>query len=118
MARIAQYPLTEFAFSIISMHEQVLGCHTYIIRARTANDVIRGYDMLAQVLQDFTVSPVLPFDAAAAAVFDSLLAQRVRIGRMDLRIASIALARGLVVVTRNTSDFGKVPDLQIEDWTI
>ena len=116
--RIAQYPPTERACSIISLHEQVVGCHTYINRARTADEVVRGYAMLAQVLRNFAGAPVLPFDAAAAAVFDALLAQRVRVGTMDLRIAAIALARGLVVVTRNTRDFGRVPGLQIEDWTV
>jgi tRNA(fMet)-specific endonuclease VapC len=73
--------------------------------------------MLEQVLQDFSTVPVLPFDAAAAAVFEDLASQRLRIGRMDLRIASIALSRDMVVVTRNARDFGQVPDLQIEDWT-
>ena len=118
MAHIAQQVPTELAFSIISMHEQVLGCHTYISRARTTNEVVRGYRMLAQILRDFAVSPVLPFDGAAATVFDGLVAQRVRIGRMDLRIASIALSRGLVLVTRNARDFGKVPEFRIEDRTV
>ena len=73
--------------------------------------------MLARVLQDFGAAPVIPFDAAAVAVFDGLLAQRVRTATMDLRIASIALSRGMVLVTRNVGDFGKVPGLQVEDWT-
>jgi len=73
--------------------------------------------LLAQVLRHFTVAPVLPFDEPAAAVFAELVAQRVRVRTMDLRIAATALARGLVVLTCNASDFGQVPGLQIEDWT-
>jgi tRNA(fMet)-specific endonuclease VapC len=37
---------------------------------------------------------------------------------MDLRIASIAISRGLVLLTRNARDFSKIPELVIEDWTI
>ena len=77
-----------------------------------------GYSLLTQVLRDFTVAPVLPFDDTAATVFAALVAQRLRVRTMDLRIAAIALARGLVVLTRNASDFGQVPGLQIEDWTV
>ena len=106
MARIAQHPPSQLAFSIISLHEQVLGCHIYINQAQTADGVIRGYRMLNQVLTAFAAAPVLPFDAAAAAVFENLVARRVRIGRMDLRIAAIALSRGMIVVTRNARDFG------------
>jgi tRNA(fMet)-specific endonuclease VapC len=46
--------------------------------------------MLAQVLQDFMEALVIPFDAAAATVFEELVAQRVRVGTMALRIAAIA----------------------------
>jgi len=48
--------------------------------------------MLAQVLRDFTEALVIPFDAAAAGVFEGLVAQRVCVGTMDLRIAAIALS--------------------------
>jgi tRNA(fMet)-specific endonuclease VapC len=117
-ARMAQHSPVDFAFPVISFHEQVLGAHTFLSRARTTPDVIRGYTLLQEVLQGFVAAPVLPFDAAAAAVFDGLQAQRVRVATMDLRIAAIALSRGLVLLTRNVVDFSRVPGLTTEDWTV
>jgi tRNA(fMet)-specific endonuclease VapC len=117
-SRISQHPRTDFAFSVVSLHEQLLGCNAYLSRARKTADVVRGYSMLGGVAHDFSTNVTLPFDAPAGTVFDSLLAQRTRIGRMDLRIASIALSRGLILLTRNASDFSKVPTLQFQDWTV
>ena len=74
--------------------------------------------MLAQVLQDFVAIPVLPFDAAAVAAFDALRVRGVRIAVMDLRIAAIAVSRGMVLLTRNARHFSKVPGLLFEDWTL
>ena len=74
--------------------------------------------MLDRLLSDYSAVAVLAFDVAAATVFDGLLARRVRIGTMDLRLASIALSQGLILVTRNASDFRQVPGLVIEDWTV
>jgi tRNA(fMet)-specific endonuclease VapC len=115
--RIAQKPVADLAVSILSLHEHVVGCHTYVNQARTADDLVRGYTMLTTVLRPFARATVLPFDAAAAAMYGTLVAHRLRVRLMDLRIAAIALAQGLVVITRNTQDFGRVPRLETEDWT-
>jgi tRNA(fMet)-specific endonuclease VapC len=115
--RMARRPSVDFALSVVGFHEQMLGGHAYINRARTMRDVIRGYEVLSQVLQSYLAAAVLPFDAAAGTAFDGLISRRVRVGTMDLRIASIALSRGLTVLSRNLGDFGKVPGLVVEDWT-
>src|SRR5437899_6397376 len=94
IARIAQVRRNDLAFCIVSFHEQVLGCNTYVAQAKTAADVIRGYRMFDRVLSAFAAAVVLPFDANASLVFDGLVAQRVRVATMDLRIASIALSQG------------------------
>lgn len=117
-ARLAQEQQSDVAFSIVSMHEQTLGLHTYLARARTPANLARGYWMLSRLFGDYKAFAVLPFDAAAARVLANLLAQRLRVAAMDLRIAAIALSQGLVLLTRNVRDFGKVPGLVIENWTV
>src|SRR3989442_1459360 len=87
MARIAQVTRADMAFCIVSFHEQVLGCNTYITQAKTAADIVRGYRMFDRVLSAFAAAKVLPFDNKASAVFDNQVGLRVRIGTMDLRIA-------------------------------
>lgn len=116
-SRIESHPRADLALSIISFHEQVLGCHTYIGRARSAADVVRGYGMLGRLLGDYAAVSILPFDPAAATVFDGLVANRIRVATMDLRIAAIALSRGLILATRNARDFRQIPGLTTEDWT-
>jgi tRNA(fMet)-specific endonuclease VapC len=114
---MAAHAPSDLAFPIVSFHEQALGCHTFLVRARTTQELIRGYEILDGILQSFLIAPVLRFDSAAATIYANLTSQRLRVGSMDLRIASIALANGLVVLTRNRRDFGSVPGLIIDDWT-
>ncbi len=37
---------------------------------------------------------------------------------MDLKIAAIALANNATVLTKNIQDFGRVPGLGVEDWSL
>lgn len=116
--RMFQHPLSDFAVSTVTFHEQMLGSHAYINRARNLNDVVKGYEMMARLVTDFKVLPLISFDASAATAFDQLQSQQIQLAKMDARIAAIALSRELVLLTRNHRDFSKVAGLLIEDWTV
>jgi tRNA(fMet)-specific endonuclease VapC len=64
--------------------------------------------------------PVLEFDAEAAFHAASIRVDLARkgqiIGPYDLLIAGHARSLGLVVVTGNLRDFGRVEGLRCEDW--
>jgi tRNA(fMet)-specific endonuclease VapC len=115
--RMSRHAQVDFYVTIVSFHEQVLGWTAYIAKARETEGVVRGYLRLDAILTDFARAQVLRFDGPAADVFDDLRRQRIRIGTMDLRIASIALANDMTVLTRNLVDFERVPHLRVEDWT-
>jgi tRNA(fMet)-specific endonuclease VapC len=56
-------------------------------------------------------------DARAAGHIRATLAQAGQpIGPYDVLIAGQALARDMVLITRNTREFARVPDLRVEDW--
>jgi tRNA(fMet)-specific endonuclease VapC len=114
-ARLARHSPADFAFSIVSFHEQVVGAHSLITRSQTSVKVIRGYALLEQILMSFSAVSVLSFDSATEMVFTGLRSQRIRIATMDLRIAATPLARSAVLLTRNISDFSQVPNLITED---
>jgi tRNA(fMet)-specific endonuclease VapC len=60
---------------------------------------------------------VLPFDGDVSARFQEMKARRLRVGTMDLKVAAVALANNALFVSRNLSDFRRVPGLRVEDWT-
>lgn len=64
----------------------------------------------------------LPFDDAAAQEFGRIRAHLEKngtpIGPYDMQIAAIAVVHGLIVVTHNTNEFGRIPWLKVEDWEV
>ena len=73
--------------------------------------------ILEKFFRDFVS---LPFDGEAAAVCGclrfELKARGTPIGAYDLQIAAIALVNNLVLVTHNTREFARIPELELEDW--
>lgn len=62
------------------------------------------------------------FDEATALIYGEVRAhldrQGTPIGANDLLIASTALANKLILVTHNTREFGRIPNLILEDWEV
>lgn len=103
--------------TIISFEEQMRGWLSYIAKSKTVEQQIIAYQKLHRSLESFRNAVVLDFDEKAAAVFKELKSQKIRIGTMDLKIASIAIANDAILVSRNLSDFLQVPNLSVQDWT-
>lgn len=63
---------------------------------------------------------VLPYDSEAALhtglLRKELKSQGQPIGAYDCMIAGHARSRGLILVTRNVSEFSRVPGLRVEKW--
>lgn len=64
--------------------------------------------------------PVLPFDAAAAEAYGSIIAQCgwVKGRDYDRMIAAHAVSTASVLVTDNLADFQDIPGLAVENWAI
>jgi tRNA(fMet)-specific endonuclease VapC len=116
--RMEQHERSDFYVTVVSVHEQVLGANNFISRAKKRAETIRGYQIIEWALLTYTDYKTLPYDEPAIIQFENLRQQGVRIGTMDLRIASIALSHDFTLLTRNIVDFEKVPGLRVEDWTI
>jgi tRNA(fMet)-specific endonuclease VapC len=57
-------------------------------------------------------------DARQAGALRALLASRgILIGPYDVLTAGQALARNMILITRNMDEFSRVPRLRVEDWS-
>jgi tRNA(fMet)-specific endonuclease VapC len=66
-----------------------------------------------QFVAGFTL---LPWDVEAAARFRAYRQAGTRSGTLDLKIACITIEYDSTLLTRNTSDFAKVPGLRFTNW--
>ena len=117
-ARLRSMPPDDVATTIISYEEQTRGWLARIAQMTTPERQTTVYSQLKRQLRNYCDIAVVEFDSTAAVVFKRLRQEGIRIGTMDLKIAAIALANDAMVITRNTQDFSRVPDLKFEDWSV
>ncbi len=106
----------DFVVSAVTLEEQMRG---WLAEIHSTVDVMRQpahYQRLVDLVRFFSAWRIIPFDQTAAATTTALRKARVRIGTMDLKIASIALAHGALLLTANARDFVQVPGLRFENW--
>ena len=118
LSRLSNHSGEHIFVSIVSFHELLNGWIAYMAKRQSSESLVRAYFEFETILKDFSVMQLLPFDRKAAEVFDELAKEKLRVGSMDLRIAAIAIANQMTLLTQNTVDFERIPGLQIDDWLV
>ena len=113
--RLADLDSDQLYVTIVSYEEQVRGWMNYLAKAKTTEQQVVAYARLRHQLANYCETSLLDFSNDAAEKYDALRSSKSRVGSMDLRIASIVLANDMILLTRNTVDFERVPGLKFED---
>jgi tRNA(fMet)-specific endonuclease VapC len=114
--RLVASPDKDIVITAITPEEQMRGWLSAIHGQRNVQRQVKYYERLVGLFRFFADWRILPFDDLAADQFQSLRAQRIRIGTMDLKIASIVLVHDATLLSNNLRDFKQVPGLRTEDW--
>ena len=118
LQRLAAQPVDSVGICPVNIEEVMRGRLATLGRALAGVHHVEAYSYLVDVVELFRRFPVVPFDDASETQFQALRKAKVRAGTLDFKIAAVALANRLTVLTRNRSDFGRVPGLRIEDWSV
>lgn len=117
LTRLAKQSHEEIGTSVVTMEEMIRGRLALLHRSPAGEQRVSAYQRFRNTVELFNKVPLVAFDLPSERKFQELRALRIRVGSQDLRIAAVALTQGLIVLTRNAKDFGRVPDLSFEDWT-
>jgi len=111
LEKIQTYNPCDMLISSVSLAEILYGIEKSPVRKKERRKKI---DAICSLLE------ILPFDKSATETYAVIRAylekQGSPISERDTQIAAIALANNLCVVTHNTKEFERVPELKTEDW--
>lgn len=107
----------DLAVSVITVDESLTGWCTLVRRAKTPDKIAGAYARLADTVVALADFRIVPYTRQAIDRYDSLKRQKLSIGGNDLRIAAIVIEHSATLVTRNLSDFHRIPGLAAVDWS-
>jgi tRNA(fMet)-specific endonuclease VapC len=119
--RILQSDPESIAISIVTAEEICQGWLSEINKhsqAVQSSRLLLAYAEFQKALEFFKIVNIVSFDDNAYRQFYVLRSLFRRLDTRDLRIASIALSKNAILLTRNQRDFGQIPNLLIEDWSV
>jgi tRNA(fMet)-specific endonuclease VapC len=106
----------QVACTIVNVEEVLRGWLAVIHRLRAVHRQLPAYVRLGELFNMLSDWEIVPCDKRAVDRFAGLGRQRIRIGSMDPKIASIALVNDALLVTANLRAFSLVPELRCESW--
>jgi tRNA(fMet)-specific endonuclease VapC len=116
IARLNQAPEKPIATSIANVEEAMRGWLSAIAKERRIERQLFAYRELGELFTFFAGFTIALLDANAARLFNGFRKTGVRIGTLDLKAASIAVANNALLLSANRRDFEKVPGLRFENW--
>ncbi len=105
-----------FGTTIVTLEEVMRGWLAAIRRTSDPFRQVNSYTKLIQLFRSFAAWHIADWTPASAAEFAALKAAKIRVGTMDLQIASIVLANNATLLSRNLNDFERIPGLRVVDW--
>ena len=115
---VALHMTDQLARSVITVEEQLTGWQRALHQAKDDARREHIYQRMALAVETLSGWLVLPLTRAALTHHALLVRQRLNVGSNDLKIAATALEHNAIVVTRNLRDFGRVPGLSCQDWSV
>jgi tRNA(fMet)-specific endonuclease VapC len=116
-ARVQAVAPGDLAISVITVEEQLSGWYVQLRQAKRPERLAWAYRRLAAAVRVLSQLQIVDFDESAIQRYEQLKKLKLKVRKMDLRIAATVLERDAILVTRNVRDFQRVPGLRTEDWS-
>ena len=100
--------------SVVTLEEQMRGWLASLAKERRVHRQVTAYRELGNLIEFFRGFYLVPFDDAAADLFENW--NRIRISSTDRKIAAISIVRNALLLTSNRRDYEQIPGLRFENW--